>query len=213
MLKRRQFIAPSVPVLRSSPPEGLDWVHEVKFDGWRAQLHKDDNAGKIFSRNGNDLTRRFVDVRVAMESLPCQSVIVDAEIVECASDGAPDFNALMSGSSERLCAWCFDLLELDGRDLRPLPLVERKALLLNLLIDADDDTLRYSDDFLEPQKLLNVCNQMGLEGIVSKRMSQPYKSGRNVGWVKVKTSAWKLANKDQGELFEKQQNKRAASLR
>ena len=88
-----------------------------------------------------------------------------------------------------------------------------RPLLLSLLIDADDDTLRYSDDFLEPQKLLKVCNQMGLEGIVSKRMSQLYKSGRNVGWMKVKTSAWKLANKDRGELFEKQQNKRAASLR
>lgn len=131
---------PSASFSAASAERKRDWIHEVKFDGWRAQLHNDAETAKIYSRNGNDLTRRFMDIRVAMQSLPRSSAIIDAEIVVCATDGTPDFGALMAGNYERLCAWCFDLPELDGQDLRPMPLTERKALLLNLLIEADDDT-------------------------------------------------------------------------
>jgi bifunctional non-homologous end joining protein LigD len=113
MLKRSPFITPSASVSNSSPPSGDGWIHEVKFDGWRAQLHKFGDDVVIFTRNGADYTRRFPAVRDSMLSLPVRSAIIDAEIVVCDSDGKPDFNALMEGQREDLCAWCFDLLELN----------------------------------------------------------------------------------------------------
>ncbi|WP_296200202.1 hypothetical protein [uncultured Hyphomicrobium sp.] len=190
MLKRNPFIQPSVAVGRKAPPSGESWIHEVKFDGWRAQLHKEGADTRIFSRNGKDICGSFPDIRVALASLPCGSAVIDAELVVCATDGKPDFDALMRNRREGLCAWCFDLMELDGRDVRPLRLVERKALLRNLPIEADDDTLRYSEEFPDPVKLLQVAEGMGLERIVSKWAEQAYRSGRNLGWVKVKSSAW-----------------------
>ena len=102
------------------------------------------------SRGGNDLTKRFRFVRDAVLNLPCRSAIIDAEVVCCDDDDRPGFDALMVRSTENLCCWCFDLLSLDGRDLRGKPLTERKARLRDLLIGADDDTLRYSDEFEDP---------------------------------------------------------------
>ena len=107
----------------------------------------------------------------------------------------------MSGLSN-VCAWCFDLLAHNGHDLRPLPLVKRKDVLRDLLIGADDDTLRYSDEFPNPEKLLTAIESMGLEGIVSKLVEQPYRSGKNPGWVKVKSKAWRAGNRDSWEHFE-----------
>jgi bifunctional non-homologous end joining protein LigD len=118
----------------------------------------------IFSRNGKDLTRRFPDIRDSIVSLPAQSVTIDAEIVVCDDDGKPDFKALMEGAAEGLCAWCFDLMELNGRDVRERSLVERKALLHHLLNKADDHVLRYSGVFSDAEKLLAVANKEGLGG-------------------------------------------------
>ena len=102
-----------------------------------------------------------------------------------------------------MCAWCFDLMHLDGRDLRPLSLDERRELLRNLLIEADDDALRFSDDFPDPEKLLGAASRMGPEGVVSKR-EQPYRSGPNSGWIKVKTATWRQASKDRWEMFQRE---------
>ena len=178
-------------------------MHEIKFVGWRLQLHKGGDAATLFGRRGSDLTKRFRDVRDALVALPCRAAIIDAEVVVCDSDGKPDFTALMARSTENLCCWCFDLLSLDGRDVRGKPLTERKGLLRDLLIAADDDTLRYSDDFEEAEKLLAVAEKMGLEGIVSKKADQSYVPGKNLGWIKVKTSTWREANKNRFELFDK----------
>ena len=202
MPNRIAFITPAAPVLKREPPTGPQWIHEVKFDGWRMQLHKAGDRVVVFSRNGVDMTKRFAMIRDKLLSLPAQSAIIDAELVACDSDGKPDFNALMNGQRENLCAWCFDLLELDRRDTRHLPLVERKAALRDLLIAADDDAMRYSDEFDDPAKLLAVVTKMGLEGIVSKFGHQPYKSGKNVGWIKVKTATWREANRDRFEMFQ-----------
>jgi bifunctional non-homologous end joining protein LigD len=197
-----RFISPAAPVLKTTPPVGSQWLHEVKFDGWRVQFHKDGDSAIVFSRNGFDLTRRFPLFQDIVHSLPAVSAIIDAELVACDTDGKLDFKALMAGQRDSLCAWCFDLLELNGRDLKPLPLVQRKAALNELLITADDDALRYSGDFDDPAKLLEVVGKMRLEGIISKLRDQPYKSGRNLGWIKVKTRAWREANRDRGEMFQ-----------
>jgi bifunctional non-homologous end joining protein LigD len=195
-----RFIPPSAPVLKAAPPLGPDWIHEVKFDGWRVQLRKVGNNAAVLSRNNRDLTRRFRSVRDNLLALSAHSAIIDGELVACDIDGKPDFKALM-GRSANVCVWCFDLMALDGRDVRQLPLVERKAVLRELLIDAGDDTLRFSEEFADPVKLLQVSESMGLEGIVSKRAEQPYVSGGNPGWVKVKTRSWREANADRHKLF------------
>jgi len=203
VLKRNAFIVPSAPVHRQSPPNGTEWIHEIKFDGWRIQLHKDGDTAKFYSRNGKDLTRRFRALCTSILTLQAHAAIVDAELVACDSDGKPDFRALMSGARSDLCAWCFDLLLLDGIDLRPQSLVERRVRLRHLLVKADDHALRYSDEFEDPVQLLKVADEMGLEGIVSKRADQPYRSGKNVGWIKVKCRSWREANKERYKLFEK----------
>ena len=95
MLKRNPFIIPSAPILKSQPPTGPQWLHEVRFDGWRAQLHKTGDEVAIFTRHGHDYTRRFPAIRDSLLSLPATSAIIDAEIVVCDSDGKPDFKALM----------------------------------------------------------------------------------------------------------------------
>ena len=200
--KRIPFIIPSVPVLRQSPPSGPAWRHEIKFDGWRGQFHKDGDQTVVFSRNGRDLSRRFPTIRDSMLCLPARSAIIDAELVACNTEGMPDFRALMAGA-KNVCAWCFDLMELDGIDLRPQPLAERRVRLRHLLMKADEDRLRYSDDFGDPVKLLKVADEMRLEGIVSKRADQPYRSGKTLGWVKVKCASWREANRERYKTFEK----------
>ena len=202
MPKNAHFIIPSAPVLKAAPPSGEGWIHEVKFDGWRAQLHKARDSAVIFSHHGYDNTRRFREVRNSLSSLPARSAIIDAEIVVCDSDGKPDFSALMEGAAGHLCAWCFDLLELNGRDMRGLPLVKRRATLRDLL-NADDDVMRYSEEFPDAEELLGVATKRGLEGIVSKKGNQPYVSGKNAGWIKVKTATWREANRDRWEMFQR----------
>jgi bifunctional non-homologous end joining protein LigD len=203
VIKRSAFIVPSAPVLKQRPPKGPNWIHEVKFDGWRAQLHKDGDEVTIFSRNGRDLTRRFPAIRDSLIALPATSAIIDAEIVADDVDGKPNFTALMQGSYENICVWCFDLMALNWRDLTQRPLLERKVRLGNLLSKANDETLRYSDEFPDAEQLLAVANNMQLEGVVSKRRDQSYRSGPNPGWIKVKTAAWREANRDRCGMFEK----------
>jgi bifunctional non-homologous end joining protein LigD len=92
---------------------------------------------------------------------------------------------------------------MDGEDLRPLPLVERRAILQDLLRSKRASTLRFSEEFLDPIALLSAAEGMGLEGVVSKRRDQPYKSGESKGWIKVKTATWREENRDRFEMFEK----------
>ena len=201
MSKPSPFIVPAAPVLRLNPPSGPQWVHECKFDGWRGQLHKAGDDVVVFSRYGKDITRRFRAIAHSLRVLPTKSAIIDCELVACDGDGMPSFSALMAGG-DTLCAWCFDLMELNGRDLREKALSIRKAKLRDLLITADDDVLRYSDGFADPMKLLAVTQKMRLEGIVSKRADQPYRSGKASGWTKTKTATWRAANRERYKLFE-----------
>ena len=199
MLKRAAFIVPSAPVLKKAPPSGPEWLHEVKHDGWRAQLHRTPGDAIILSRRGKDLSGRFAVIRKAMLGLP--PCIMDAELVGCDADGIPDFHALTTGNAHGCCAWCFDLMMVDGKDVRHEPLEERRARLEALLAGADQDLLRLSEAFDDPMKLLEAAVKLGLEGIVSKRRDQPYRSGPNSGWVKVKTAAWREANRGRWEMF------------
>lgn len=201
-MPRSPFIPPSAPVLRSEPPIGPEWLHEVKHDGWRAQIHRHGEKSAIYGKNGGDLTARFPTIIAAVARLPIQSVIIDAELVACTADGRPNFYAMMRRSPHGCCVYCFDLLELDGQSLMPLPLDMRRRMLGRLLRRADNDALRLSETFDDPLALLAACEQHGLEGIVSKRRQDAYRSGRNRGWIKVKTAAWKVANRERYKLFQ-----------
>jgi bifunctional non-homologous end joining protein LigD len=96
--------------------------------------------------------------------------------------------------------WCFDLMVVNGRDIRSLPLIERREKLRDVLIQTDDDTIRFSEEFPDPVKLLKVVEGMGLEGVISKHRASVYVSGTNGGWVKVKSASWRVSEKNDGEL-------------
>ena len=137
MLRKSPFIIPAQPVLRAHPPKGELWLHEVKFDGYRAQLHKDGDTVTIYSKSGADFTQRFASIAQALTKLPAASAIIDCEIVACTDEGAPNFQLLHSRkfSQECLCAWCFDLLKFDGNQMRLMPLIVRKMNLARCCAD------------------------------------------------------------------------------
>jgi bifunctional non-homologous end joining protein LigD len=196
------FIIPAQPTLRDRPSKGDRWVHEVKFDGYRVQLHKVGENVTIFSRNGADFTSRWPAIAYALQHLPAKSAIIDAEVVACNAKGMPDFAALhgRTAAPEDFCAWAFDLLKLNGVDMRERQLVERRSKLQRLITRFDNTFLRFSEGFTDADKLLAECERLGLEGIVSKQRDQPYRAGR-CDWVKVKTQSWRVANRARRELF------------
>lgn len=203
-MSRFRFIKPSEPIERSLPPEGDDRLHEIKWDGYRAQLHKMDDEVHIFSRNGKWMPR-FKPMLEPLSRLPTKSAIIDAEFVALNAKGLPDFRALVSGQSHSLVCFCFDLLELNGKDMKPLPLVKRRAALEKLLARAAIPELAYSEAQMDANILLARLDKLGMEGIVSKLKTQPYVSGRNAGWQKTKCHVWRKANCDRGSLFNRKQ--------
>jgi ATP-dependent DNA ligase len=192
------------PALAKSPPTGPEWIHEVKFDGWRVQIHVDDGEAAIYSKNGADYTRRFRSLRPVLESIRVKNAILDCELVACDETGMPNFRTLMElGDRANLCLWCFDLLHLNGIRLMPMVLEQRKAMLADLLALTDSERMQFSGSFADPSKLLETCQQMKLEGIVSKRRESAYRSGPTKDWLKIKTAAWRDANTNRFELLKK----------
>ena len=184
------FIAPQLCRSVDRPPGGAGWVHEVKFDGYRLQVRVGDGATVVRTRKGLDWTGRFPEIAQAAESLP-DGTILDGEAVALDHNGAPDFPALQAaladGDTAHLVYFAFDLLAKDGADLRDLPLAERKAALKALLAKAADDRIRYVDHFeTSGDAVLSSACRMSLEGIVSKRLDAPYRSGRSETWTKAK---------------------------
>src|SRR6185503_6131423 len=114
------------PVSAKAVPTGADWLHEVKFDGYRVQAHKVGKDVVIFSRNGHDFTSRFADIAYVVRDLPARSAILDGEIVASSAAGVPDFAKLHHRGADSLHLWCFDLLAINGRDWRPYGLEKRQ---------------------------------------------------------------------------------------
>jgi bifunctional non-homologous end joining protein LigD len=187
------FIAPALATLKPRPPAGQKWLHEIKFDGYRAQAHVRGGQTTLFTRSGLDWTERFGDaIPEALRHLDAPDIILDGEIVAEGAGGASDFSLLQAdlgtGRADRLVFYAFDLLRLDGNDLRTAPLVERKTALEALLRGAPE-TLKYSEHFEENGELVlrHAC-RLSLEGVVSKDGSAPYRSGRGNDWIKSKCS-------------------------
>jgi bifunctional non-homologous end joining protein LigD len=185
------FVPPSLATLRSTAPSGGGWVHEIKFDGYRMQARLDRGEVRLLTRKGLDWTDKFRNIADAVAKLPAQTALIDGEIVVENERGVSDFAmlqaALKSGARERFVYYVFDLLHCDGRDLSGLPLNDRKAELERLLAGNARGTLRYSEHFAgDGAAVLQHACRMTLEGIVSKRLDAPYRSGRSEAFVKAK---------------------------
>ena len=189
--KLPDFVAPQLATLVTEAPGGERWLHEIKFDGYRTEARIEDGKVRMLTRTGLDWTKKFSPVAEALAGLPAKSALLDGEIVVSDKNGTTSFadlqQALSDGQSNRLSYYVFDLLHLDGKDLRKLPLSERKDILHELVPNNGDGLVRYSDHFIDrgPEFFQNACH-LSLEGIVSKRADAPYTSGRGKSWLKTK---------------------------
>ena len=188
------FVAPCLATLAAKPPDSDNWIHEIKFDGYRIQARLDRGKVKLLTRRGLDWTEKFPTIAQAIAQLPAQAALIDGELVAEGNDGISSFSLLQqdlkSGRHDRMVFYAFDLLHLDGRDVRVLPLTARKEALVKLLAKARKGTpLRLSESLTEPGSVLfrQAC-KMGLEGIVSKLADAGYHSGRGGDWLKSKCS-------------------------
>jgi bifunctional non-homologous end joining protein LigD len=181
------FIAPCLPTNAPQPPSGAIWLHEIKHDGFRVIARKTGNRVKLYSRPGNDLTYRFPLIVDALAALRSQFCIIDGEAVACGDDGIADFERIRyRRSDDSVFLYAFDLIELDGDDLRCVPLTVRKTMLANVL-ERGAAGLRLNEHMNEDGPLVfqHAC-KLGLEGIVSKRKDSRYHSGRSPHWIKSK---------------------------
>lgn len=202
-LRTCTFVEPALPKLVTMPPAGADWLHEIKFDGWRTQIHIHAGMSVLLSRNGSDITSRFQPLTAALAAIS-KSCVLDAELVALDAQGLCDFRALHRRRPDVPIVFrAFDLLRLDDVDLRPMPLTVRRMRLRRLVERAGIASLLFSEAFRDPHALLAEAERLGLEGIVSKQRSSPYLSGEACGWVKVKTRAWREASRERWRLFER----------
>ncbi|MDE1566957.1 DNA ligase D [Aquabacter sediminis] len=188
------FVEPMLARLVDKAPTGEGWLHEVKFDGYRLLARIEDGAVRLLTRSALDWTARFgTAIPKGLAALPLKNLLMDGEVIVENGAGASDFSALQAdlseGRSDRFVFYAFDLLHLDGEDLRPLPLIERKARLAALL-EGQTGPLRFSSHFDESgATVLRHACRLGLEGVVSKERDAPYRSGRGRAWVKSKCTA------------------------
>ncbi|MBS7540470.1 DNA ligase D [Ancylobacter lacus] len=187
------FVPPTLASLVAKAPSGARWLHEIKFDGYRIEARVDQGEARLLTRTGLDWSGRFgTAITDALAALPVKDALIDGEIVVETGSGASDFSALQAdlseGRADRFVYYVFDLLHLDGQDLTGATLEARKAAL-EALIPAGG-VLRYSEHFDEDgATMLRHACRLSLEGVVSKRRDEPYRSGRGKGWVKSKCSA------------------------
>lgn len=170
-------------------PEGDDWFHEQKFDGYRILARVADGAATLWSRRFLEWTAQFPGVAAALARLPARTATLDGEVAALLPDGRTSFQALQgrADGDAPIAYFAFDLLEHDGEDLRALPLEQRKARLAALIPATATGTLRYSDHVVgQGAAFFALACQRGLEGIVSKRRDQPYRPGRGTSWQKTK---------------------------
>jgi ATP-dependent DNA ligase len=183
-----EFIQPCLPSPAREPPSGPDWLHKVKFDGYRAMVRSDGAGVRLFTRRGYDWTERFPAIVSAARGLRAGSFLIDGEAVCCDENGVPVFQMLRQRRNEaRVLLYAFDLSQLDGRDLRREPIETRKAALAKLIRGAGPG-LQLSEclDGHDGATVFEHACKLGLEGIVSKRRGSRYESGRSPYWVKLK---------------------------
>lgn len=186
-------VEPCLALLSSKVPTGADWSYEVKWDGYRIAVHIERGEVRIITRGGHDWTHRFPTIACEAAGLPLETAILDGEAVVLGKNGASDYGALQGSlggrggkaASKAAILYAFDLLYLDGHDLRSMSLTERRLLLLDV-IDGEG-AIRMSEDVVaDGAAFLRQACAMDLEGIIAKRRSAPYRSGRGGEWLKIK---------------------------
>jgi bifunctional non-homologous end joining protein LigD len=182
------YITPCLATDIGGPPAGEKWVHEIKFDGFRSQLHLRDREVTIYSRGGHDWTERYHSVADQAAQLSAKHLVLDGEIVVLREDGTCDLWALQKGAREsigdRVTYFAFDLLYQGGEDLRRRPFLERKELLRKAL-KTSSDRIRYVEHFqADGPTVWAHAHRINVEGIVSKRIDAPYRSARGTDWIK-----------------------------
>lgn len=185
------FVPPCLATLTDAPPAGGDWVHEIKLDGYRLQARIEDGSVRLLTRTGLDWTMRFPSIAKAVKGLKVKSALIDGEAVVEDARGVTSFaklvEALEAGRSEDMRFIAFDLLYLDGVDLTPAALIGRKDLLETVMKKSRSKHLGYSAHIAgDGATVLREACALGLEGVVSKRVDLPYRSGRNGDWRKSK---------------------------
>ncbi len=185
------MVKPMLATAQPAPPEGDDWLHELKYDGYRTLLWQDGDTVRATTRNGHDWTGKYGSIVDAASRLDCKTAIVDGEIVVQDARGASSFamlqRALADSDDASLIFYGFDLLYLDGRDLTGAPLHARKELLRRLIPVDPSSRLQFSDHSVGNGRAFfaQAC-RLGLEGIVSKRRDTPYRQSRSTNWIKAK---------------------------
>lgn len=188
------FVRPQLATLVDAVPRGKEWLHEIKFDGYRVLCRIENRQATFLTREGNDWTDRFGSLVDAVTALPVHEALFDGEIVALREDGTSDFqllqNSLRGDRRATIVYFVFDLLYFDGYDLRKTPLLARKEALAKIFkteTAPDQESLvHYSEHWFDGGQLFEEACRRSLEGIISKRSDQPYRSGRSRDWLKVK---------------------------
>ena len=186
-----RFIEPQLATLVDQPPEGALWIHEIKYDGYRCQVLLEQGQARVLTRNGHDWSDRYPTIVHAVSKLRCRSAIIDGEAIVQDGNGAADFEALSaavwSPRPDNIILYAFDLMHLDGADIRQQPLSVRRAILRRLIGKDEHSRIQFSEEFVgDGAVLFKACEEHGLEGMVSKQALAPYRSGRSKTWLKTK---------------------------
>ena len=180
-------LRPCLPTFAPFPPSGPDWLHEIKHDGYRMLALRDGDRVRLISRSRVDWTCGFPMIVAAVQALAARSCLIDGEVITCDGEGLADFQLLRRRQNTDPAIFCaFDLLGVDGRDLRDEPIEERKAELARMLVDSRP-AVALNHVFEDPGPVVfeHAC-KLGCEGIVSKRRGSRYAGGRSSNWLTVK---------------------------
>jgi bifunctional non-homologous end joining protein LigD len=191
------FIRPCLPALANKPPPGLDWLHEIKFNGHRVIARKDGERVRLWARTRSDYSDAFMRIRESVAALPVDSAVLDGEAVVLRPDQTSDFEALRSPNGQAAAVLvAYDLMEVDGHDVRPESLEERRTRLAKLLSRKNNpigDGIQLSEAITgDGDAIFRHACYMGLEGIVSKRIGSRYVSGRTRVWLKTKNPGFRI---------------------
>jgi bifunctional non-homologous end joining protein LigD len=207
------IIEPCLPSPAERPPAGPNWIHEIKHDGFRIMARRDGAGVRLFTRHGHDFTARFPLAAAALTALPGRSFLIDGEAIVTNGDGLAVFELIRrarNGGAAVLCA--FDLIELDGADLRRAPIEHRKQKLARLVRTPHPGIVVNEHYGGEGDIVFKYACKLGCEGIVSKRLGSSYRSGRVDHWIKVKNPKAPAVKREAEEDWGKMTSDQAATL-
>jgi len=183
-----RLVEPCLPSPAKTPPAGPNWLHEIKHDGFRLLARRDAAGVRLFTRRGSDFTERFPNAAAAVGRLPARSFLIDGEAVVTDESGLAVFDMIRGYRHGRAAVMiAFDLIELNGADMRRLPIEQRKHKLADLLRSPCHPGIVLNEHYVGDGDIVykHAC-KLGCEGIVSKRLGSHYRSGRSTSWLKVK---------------------------